>query len=52
VQVVARKPFDPTCGSLATTTQTVDDVVPLGTAQAQVQHAELGPVQALRTLPG
>jgi len=52
VQVVARKPFDPSCGSVAASTPTVDEVVPLGTAQAQVQHAKLGPVQALRTLPG
>jgi hypothetical protein len=52
VQVVAREPFDSTCGSHAASTQTVDDVVPLGNAQAQVQHAKLGPVQGLRTLPG
>jgi hypothetical protein len=52
VQVVARVPFDSGCGSHASTTDTVDDVVPLGKAQAQVPHAGLGPVDALRTLPG
>jgi hypothetical protein len=52
VQVVARVPFDSGCVSRASITDTVDDVVPLGKAQAQVPHAALGPVDALRTLPG
>jgi hypothetical protein len=52
VQVVARVPFDSGCSSTAPMTETVDDVVPLGRAQAQVPHAALGPVDALRTLPG
>jgi hypothetical protein len=52
VQVVVQKPFDPTCGSTGTTVQVVDDVVPLGTAQANVPHAALGPVGGLRTLAG
>jgi hypothetical protein len=52
VQVVASKPFDPDCGSTATTVQTVDNVVPLGAAQSKVPHAALGPVDGLRTLPG
>lgn len=52
VQVVVRTPFDPTCGSTATSTLVVDDVVPLGTPQNHVPHAALGPVDALRTLPG
>jgi len=51
VQVVARKPFDPDCGSKATSVQVVDDVVPLGKAQTQVPHAPVGPVDGLRTLP-
>jgi hypothetical protein len=52
VQVEASKPFDPDCGSTATTVQTVDNVVPLGAAQNKVPHAALGPVDGLRTLPG
>jgi hypothetical protein len=52
VQVVARKPFDPACGSDAAGVVVVGDVVPLGSAQSQVSHAALGPVDALRTLPG
>jgi len=51
VQVVVRKPFDPDCGSKTTSVQVVDDVVPLGTAQSQVPHAPVGPVDGLRTLP-
>jgi hypothetical protein len=52
VQVVARVPFDSACSSNAPITETVDDVVPLGNAQTQVPRAALGPVDALRTLPG
>jgi hypothetical protein len=52
IQVVASKPFDPECGSTASTVQTVDSVVPLGAAQSKVPHAALGPVDGLRTLPG
>jgi hypothetical protein len=52
VEVEARVPFDPTCGAPAGSSQTVDDVVPLGKAQAQVPHAPLGPVEAERTLLG
>jgi hypothetical protein len=49
---VARVPFDSGCSSTASITETVDDVVPLGKTQTQVPHAVLGPVDALRTLPG
>jgi hypothetical protein len=52
IQVVARSPFDPACGSQASFTQIVDDVVPLGNSQTQVPHAEVGPIDGLRTLPG
>jgi hypothetical protein len=52
VQVVARVPFDSGCSSNVPVTETVDDVVPLGKAQAQVPHAALGAVDILRTLPG
>jgi hypothetical protein len=52
IQVVAQKPFDPECGSSTPTVEVVDDVVPVGNAQAQVPHAVLGPVDALRTLAG
>src|ERR1700688_2720276 len=52
VQVVARSPFDPECGSQAALTQVVDDVIPLGNTQTQVPHAEVGPIDGLRTLPG
>lgn len=52
IQVVVQKPFDPECGSKATSVEVVDDVIPLGTAQSQVPHAALGPVDGLRTLPG
>ncbi len=51
VQVVARVPFDAECSSSAPITETVDDVVPLGSSQTQLPHAALGPVDALRTLP-
>jgi len=51
VQVVAKTPFDPECGATTTSTLVVDDVVPLGSAQARVLHAALGPVDGLRTLP-
>jgi hypothetical protein len=52
IQVVASIPFDPECGSTAPATQVVDNVVPLGTAQSQLVHAALGPVDGLRTLAG
>lgn len=52
IQVVASKPFDPECGSRADNVQDIDNVVPLGTAQTQVLHAALGPVDGLQTLPG
>ena len=51
VQVVARRPFDPTCSPATEHTQTVDDVVPLGGAQSKVAHAPVGLVDALRSLP-
>jgi hypothetical protein len=50
VEVQAREPFDPECGSTAPVVEVVGNVVPLGTVQAQVTHAPLGPVDALRTL--
>jgi hypothetical protein len=52
VEVVARVPFDPRCGAASSRTEIVDDVVPLGNGQAQLAHAALGPVDALRTLAG
>jgi hypothetical protein len=52
IQVVASKPFDPDCGSKASSSLVVGSVVPLGSAQAQVPHAALGPVEGLRTLAG
>jgi hypothetical protein len=52
VQVLAREPFDPLCGSTAPVTQVVGDVVPLVAPQARVPHAAVGPIDALRTLAG
>jgi hypothetical protein len=50
-QVVVSVPFDPTCGSTVPQTQAVDQVVPLGSGQGLVDHAPVGPVQALEALP-
>jgi hypothetical protein len=50
-QVVVSVPFDPTCGATVSQTQAVDQVVPLGSGQALVDHAPVGPVQALQALP-
>jgi hypothetical protein len=50
IEVVASVPYDPDCGNPAGT-QTVDDVVPLGRAQAGVIHAPLGLVDAEQSLP-
>jgi len=51
VEVVARVPYDPGCGSTSSHDVIVDDVVPLGSnAQAQLPHAAVGPVDALHTL--
>ena len=50
-QVVVAVPFDPNCGSTASESQPVDQVVPLGAGQAQVAHAPVGPIQALQALP-
>jgi hypothetical protein len=52
VQVVASVPFDPTCAASAPESIAVDDVVPLGSAQSQLPHAALGPVDELKVLPG
>ena len=52
VEVVARSPFDPRCGANSDRSEIVDDVVPLGNGQAQLAHAAMGPVDALRTLTG
>jgi hypothetical protein len=52
VQALASVPFDPPCTASSTRVQDVDDVVPLGSAQQQVQHAALGSVDELRVLPG
>jgi len=52
IQVVAREPFDPACGSSASIVEVVGNVVPLGKVQAQIPHAVLGPVDVLRTLAG
>ena len=52
VQVLASVPFDPLCTASSTQVEDVDDVVPLGSAQQQVQHAALGSVDELRVLPG
>jgi hypothetical protein len=50
-QVVVAVPFDPTCGATASQSQAIDQVVPLGSAQGQVGHAPVGPVEALQALP-
>lgn len=52
IQVVAQEPFDPACGSSASSVEVVGSVVPLGKVQAQIPHAVLGPVDVLRTLAG
>jgi hypothetical protein len=52
VEVLASVPFDPLCAVSSARVEDVDDVVPLGSAQQQVQHAALGPVDELRVLPG
>ncbi len=52
IQVVARVPFDPACGTTAAGSQVVDNVVPLGAQQTHVVHAVLGSVDGLHTLPG
>ena len=52
VQVVARKPFDPACGSTPPVSWSWTTSFPWARAQSQVSHAALGPVDALRTLPG
>jgi outer membrane biosynthesis protein TonB len=51
-QVVVSVPFDPTCGSAVPQSQSVDQVVPLGSGQGLVGHATVGPVQALQAPPG
>jgi hypothetical protein len=51
VQVVVAVPFDPPCGATASQSQSVDQVVPLGSGQSLVAHAPVGPVQALQALP-
>ncbi len=52
VEVVARVPYDPACGSTSAHDVIVDDVVPLGAdQQAQLTHASIGPVDALHALP-
>ena len=50
VQVVASAPFGAECGTTTSSTRVVDDVIPLGSAQAQVGHAALGPVAAMHSL--
>ena len=50
-QVVVSVPFDPTCGSTVPQSQAVDQVVPLGAGQSLVDHAPVGPVQALQAPP-
>jgi len=50
VEVLAKVPYDPSCGTPAGS-EVVSDVVPLGSG-AQVPHAPVGPLQAERTLPG
>ena len=47
-QVVVAVPFDPTCGSAVPQSQSVDQVVPLGSGQVLTGHAPVGPVQALQ----
>jgi hypothetical protein len=51
VQVVAAVPFDPTCGATVAQSQSVDQVVPLGSGPGSTDHAPLGPVEALQALP-
>jgi hypothetical protein len=50
-QVVVSVPFDPTCGATAPQPQAVDQVVPLGSGQGAVDHAVVGPIEALEALP-
>jgi len=50
-QVVVAVPFDPVCGAAEGQSQSIDQVVPLGTAHGLVGHAATGPVQALQALP-
>jgi CelD/BcsL family acetyltransferase involved in cellulose biosynthesis len=50
-QLVVAVPFDPDCGTTVAQSQPVDQVVPLGSGQAQVAHAPVGPIQALQALP-
>jgi hypothetical protein len=53
IQVVASVPFDPQCGATSAQSEEFEDVVPLGSEQQQqLAHAALGPVEALRVLPG
>jgi hypothetical protein len=52
IQVVASVPFDPECAGTSAQSEEFEDVVPLGPSQQQLAHAALGPVQALRVLPG
>jgi hypothetical protein len=50
-QVVVSVPFDPTCATTVSQSQSVDQVVPLGSGQGLVVHAPVGPVDALQALP-
>jgi hypothetical protein len=50
-QVVVAVPFDPVCGATEGQSQSIDQVVPLGSAHGLVGHAAIGPVQALQALP-
>ncbi len=52
IEVVASVPFDPQCAATSAQSEEFDDVVPLGSSQQQLAHAALGPVEALRVLPG
>ena len=49
VEVIASVPFDATCANAASSSDTVDSVVPLGQGAA-IAHAPTGPVDALDAL--
>ncbi|MGH9029705.1 MAG: hypothetical protein ACRDV4_08845, partial [Acidimicrobiales bacterium] len=51
IEVVATAPFDPDCGASAPDVMAVDSVVPLGSAQQQVPHAPVRPIDELKVLP-
>lgn len=49
VEVIASVPYDATCANAASSSDTVDSVVPLGQGAA-IAHAPTGPIDALDAL--